>query len=1368
MGGSARLFFVTIILFSLAVPLNFALSAPKQPSAQACVPPPQGIVNWWPGNYTAADIIGGNTGTWQGSVGADYTTGRVDGTFRTSRYSNLAFSNNFIFNNPGNATIEFWIYPYYAAPDQSVMYGRADTGYDIARFNIGMSDNNFWVDYRSDSNSFHQMGFFGPIANNQWQHIAIVREIDLQHHYYIYLNGDLKSAVTDISPDLPTLSGWHLAHPAAGLDGMAGGIDELTFYNRALSLSEIQAIYNSGSFGKCKSGELQINDVLVSSVLLGESSTDTFTAVGGTPPYTWSLLGGTIPQGMNLTSDGILTGTPTEAGNFTFTLQVTDAASATAFKSFSKVVYMTLPEANLLIGKRGVRPVPGRDSTYILFVQNLDNFNAENTYVEEYLDSEVFKFKESFTPGWNLENADGDDNNNYLVWNNLSFMPGEVKVFTYLTQILQTVPLGYDVIGGDACASDYAIAGKQKTKAVCSPFEGPDAQFLAQPLIHEGGSPLQVCTNSVGKTGLGGFLCRSSRAHKGVDLTAAPDTEVYIPEAGKCVFRGWQNETNHNQGFGYNIKIEHTSGPYKGCRTIYAHLKEIVLMPCPSNQILPAGTFIGVTGKTGNAADTACSHLHFQLQCPNTNGILKDKNPCGGLGNPDFCSCCPKCTADHQKAIASRDPNEKIVLQPLYVKSGSDLTYSIYFENIGNAAALDVFLNDTLVPSLNLTSITVMAKNGSFIPLADGIPVVLYESVKNITENVTILNITYFVNTTIYENWSVKLLGNFLRWELNGINLEPNVTDFVIFNMKSNQGLPSGTEIRNNATIQFEIFESLTTNSTLNIIDDISPSCIMNSLPPITTESPFSISWQSTDSTGVVATSTVFVSTNGFAYRELLQNETSNVTDSSLLFIGSPGTTYYFSCIATDIAGNSEVQVPAAETSTTVQNAKSVSFLTDWNLISLPMQVANSNKNFLFPASTSSAYAYNGAYITENSLVPGKGYWLKYPYYDNVLVFGIEILNLTINVTKGWNMIGALAVPIATANISSNPLEIVQSNYFAYNGAYELSPMLEPGKGYWVKVNQSGRLILTSGSSQQMQANFYDGLNSLSISQSSGISRQNLYFGNTPQLILPDKKLLPPKMSGSFDARYSSQNFAEIIPSSFTNPISYLIFLDVQSYPLLIGYNIKQNGFASKVSYVSGGKTIYQSLIGTGSFSITDSKVRNMTLTLSPTTAALSVTKSGNGAGTISGSGISCGTDCTENYIFGTSVTLSALTSAGSKFIGWSGSCSGTAVCTISMNQPKSVNAQFNLNTYTLSVTKSGTGGGTISGTGISCGTDCSETFNYGTIVTLSALPASGSSFAGWSGACSGTGKCTLTMNATKSVSAIFSAIGKLPVNELQ
>jgi hypothetical protein len=75
---------------------------------------------------------------------------------------------------------------------------------------------------------------------------------------------------------------------------------------------------------------------------------------------------------------------------------------------------------------------------------------------------------------------------------------------------------------------------------------------------------------------------------------------------------------------------------------------------------------------------------------------------------------------------------------------------------------------------------------------------------------------------------------------------------------------------------------------------------------------------------------------------------------------------------------------------------------------------------------------------------------------------------------------------------------------------------------------------------------------------------------------------------------------------------------------------------------------------------------------------------------------------------------------------------------------------------YTLTVTKAGTGTGTVTGTGINCGSDCTESYASGTSVTLTATPASGSTFAGWSGACSGTGNCTVTLNAAKSVMAIF------------
>ena len=76
--------------------------------------------------------------------------------------------------------------------------------------------------------------------------------------------------------------------------------------------------------------------------------------------------------------------------------------------------------------------------------------------------------------------------------------------------------------------------------------------------------------------------------------------------------------------------------------------------------------------------------------------------------------------------------------------------------------------------------------------------------------------------------------------------------------------------------------------------------------------------------------------------------------------------------------------------------------------------------------------------------------------------------------------------------------------------------------------------------------------------------------------------------------------------------------------------------------------------------------------------------------------------------------------------------------------------------TYTLTVSKSGTGSGTVTGTGISCGTDCSETVNSGTSVTLTASAAIGSTFSGWSGACTGTGSCTVSMTAAKSVTATF------------
>ncbi|MCA9578451.1 MAG: hypothetical protein KC668_23625 [Myxococcales bacterium] len=159
----------------------------------------------------------------------------------------------------------------------------------------------------------------------------------------------------------------------------------------------------------------------------------------------------------------------------------------------------------------------------------------------------------------------------------------------------------------------------------------------------------------------------------------------------------------------------------------------------------------------------------------------------------------------------------------------------------------------------------------------------------------------------------------------------------------------------------------------------------------------------------------------------------------------------------------------------------------------------------------------------------------------------------------------------------------------------------------------------------------------------------------------------------------------------------------------------------------------------------------------------LTVTKPGNGAGTVSSTpaGISCGASCSGSYAHGTMVMLTATPSTGSDFTGWGGACSGTTSCMVTMDQAQSVTATFTLRQYTLTVNRAGTGSGSVSSTpsGLTCPANgsCTGTFNHGTTVQLIASPASSSDFTSWSGGgCSSNGACNVTMTAATAVTATF------------
>jgi hypothetical protein len=161
-----------------------------------------------------------------------------------------------------------------------------------------------------------------------------------------------------------------------------------------------------------------------------------------------------------------------------------------------------------------------------------------------------------------------------------------------------------------------------------------------------------------------------------------------------------------------------------------------------------------------------------------------------------------------------------------------------------------------------------------------------------------------------------------------------------------------------------------------------------------------------------------------------------------------------------------------------------------------------------------------------------------------------------------------------------------------------------------------------------------------------------------------------------------------------------------------------------------------------------------------PVPRTLNVIKTGYGTVTSDPPGISCGTDCLQQYDHGTVVTLTAQPDTGSRFAAWTGACSGAdPQCVVTMDADRSVTAAFHVlpAPVSLTVVRAGPGSVTSNPSGIDCGTDCSESYNPGTIVTLTAQPDAGAFFTGWSGACSGTDlQCSFTLNVDTTVTATF------------
>jgi len=134
-----------------------------------------------------------------------------------------------------------------------------------------------------------------------------------------------------------------------------------------------------------------------------------------------------------------------------------------------------------------------------------------------------------------------------------------------------------------------------------------------------------------------------------------------------------------------------------------------------------------------------------------------------------------------------------------------------------------------------------------------------------------------------------------------------------------------------------------------------------------------------------------------------------------------------------------------------------------WNLVSVPLAGASYSRAILYPSAITPAYSYDpvtNTYENGDTLVPGRGYWVKFPSEDVISLSGSGRTYDTVNVDSGWNLLGSVYNSISVSEIESDPPGMMTSPFYGYHSGYFTTDTIYPGYGYWVRVGQAGEFIL--------------------------------------------------------------------------------------------------------------------------------------------------------------------------------------------------------------------------------------------------------------------------------------------------------------------
>ena len=227
--------------------------------AQICVPPPSGMVGWWTGDGNTGDMIGGNNGTLQG--GATFAAGAVSQGFSLNGSTAHVLIGNPDSLKLNSLTIDAWVNPT-SNPGHGIAVAtkwnqNSSSGSDGDAYGLWLANNNGTLEVYAavhPPNVNPQIGQQGgTVPLNTFTHVAMTYDAT-SSTLSVYLNGVQVTSYSRNEPNNLVQSDVNvdIGRENQNINYFPGIIDEVEIFNRALDTSEIAAIYNAGSAGKCK------------------------------------------------------------------------------------------------------------------------------------------------------------------------------------------------------------------------------------------------------------------------------------------------------------------------------------------------------------------------------------------------------------------------------------------------------------------------------------------------------------------------------------------------------------------------------------------------------------------------------------------------------------------------------------------------------------------------------------------------------------------------------------------------------------------------------------------------------------------------------------------------------------------------------------------------------------------------------------------------------------------------------------------------------------------------------------------------------------------------------------------------------------